>query len=35
MDANKFGREQDKLYPGDACKILIDVLCPNGLPEEY
>ena len=35
MDANKFGREQAKLYPGDACKILIDVLRPNGLPEEY
>lgn len=35
LDANKYGREQGKLYPNINCKILIDNLRPNGLPEKY
>ncbi len=35
MEANKYGREQGKMNPNEACEILIDILRPNGLPDKY
>lgn len=35
LEANKYGRTKGKEYPDEECKILIDELRPNGLPDNY